>query len=126
MTVVTRTEDDTEDLARRFAADLRGGEVVLLSGNLGSGKTTFVRGLAAGLGIAIAPRLALTNRRHDVRLVHFADDVPAPTRRILLSRTANRPPTPAASAMTDIMRAVAQRFTDSNLNRTQLGTVRTG
>ena len=51
MTVVTRTADDTEDLARRFAADLRGGDVLLLSGNLGSGKTTFVRGLAAGLGI---------------------------------------------------------------------------
>ena len=80
--------------------------------------------VAAGLGIAIAPRLALTNRRHDVRLVHFAADVPAPTRRILLARTANRPPTPAATAMTDIMRAVSQRFTESNLHRAQLGTVR--
>lgn len=82
--------------------------------------------VAAGLGIAIAPRLALTNRRHDVRLVHFADDVPAPTRRILLARNASRPPTPAASAMTDIIRSVSQRFTESNLHRTQLGTVRTG
>ncbi|TDD83990.1 LysR family transcriptional regulator [Saccharopolyspora karakumensis] len=81
--------------------------------------------VAAGLGIAIAPRLALTNRRHDVRLVHFADDVPAPTRRILLARNASRPPTPAASAMTDIIRSVSQRFTESNLHRTQLGTVRT-
>ncbi|WP_255462947.1 LysR substrate-binding domain-containing protein [Amycolatopsis sp. YIM 10] len=43
--------------------------------------------VAAGLGIAIAPRPALTNRRNDVRLVPFDTDVPAPTRRILLART---------------------------------------
>lgn len=82
--------------------------------------------VAAGLGIAIAPRLALTNRRHDVRLLQFADDVPAPTRRILLARTPHRPPAPAASAMTDVMHAVSHRFTESNLHRTQLGTVRAG
>jgi DNA-binding transcriptional LysR family regulator len=80
--------------------------------------------VAAGLGIAIAPRLALTNRRHDVRLVSFATDVPAPTRRIMLARTANRIPTPATVAMTDIMHAVSQKFIESNLHRTQLGMVR--
>ena len=79
--------------------------------------------VAAGLGIAIAPRLALTNRRPDVRLVHFATDVPAPTRRILVARPAHRAPTPAAEAMAGILRAVAQKFADSALNRTQLGTV---
>jgi DNA-binding transcriptional LysR family regulator len=80
--------------------------------------------VAAGLGIAIAPRLALTNRRHDVRLAGFATDVPAPTRRILLARMANRTPTPAAATMVEIMKAVSQKFTDSNLHRTQLGMVR--
>ncbi|MER5390671.1 LysR family transcriptional regulator [Saccharopolyspora sp. NPDC002686] len=80
--------------------------------------------VAAGLGIAIAPRLALTNRRHDVRLVNFATDVPAPTRRILLARPANRTPTPAAAAMTEILHAVSQKFTDTNLHLAQLGTVR--
>lgn len=49
--------------------------------------------VAVGLGIAIAPRLALTNRRNDVRLIQFATDVPAPTRRILLARPQNRTPT---------------------------------
>jgi molybdate transport repressor ModE-like protein len=80
--------------------------------------------VAAGLGIAIAPRLALTNRRNDVRLVRFGSDVPAPIRRILLARPKNRTPTPTALAMAEILRAVAERFMDTNLDRSQLGSVR--
>jgi molybdate transport repressor ModE-like protein len=80
--------------------------------------------VAAGLGIAIAPRLALTNRRNDVRLVRFGSDVPAPIRRILLARPKNRTPTPTALAMAEILRAVAERFMDTNLDRNQLGSVR--
>ncbi|MDT0318779.1 LysR family transcriptional regulator [Streptomyces millisiae] len=80
--------------------------------------------VAAGLGIAIAPRLALTNRRNDVRLVRLGADVPAPIRRILLARPENRMPTPATLAMIDILHAVAERFTDTNLDRNQLGSVR--
>jgi molybdate transport repressor ModE-like protein len=80
--------------------------------------------VAAGLGIAIAPRLALTNRRNDVRLVRFGSDVPAPIRRILLARPKNRTPTPTALAMTEILRTVAERFMDTNLDRNQLGSVR--
>ena len=37
-------------VAEQLAAAMRGGEVVLLSGELGAGKTAFVRGLARGLG----------------------------------------------------------------------------
>jgi tRNA threonylcarbamoyladenosine biosynthesis protein TsaE len=48
---VTRSQDDTEQFAGRLAAELRAGDVVLLSGPLGAGKTAFVRGLARGLGI---------------------------------------------------------------------------
>ncbi len=48
--VVTRSEGETAALAERLGASLRGGEVVLLYGELGSGKTAFVRGLARGLG----------------------------------------------------------------------------
>jgi tRNA threonylcarbamoyladenosine biosynthesis protein TsaE len=48
---VTRSPEDTFELARRIAADLRGRAVFLLTGDLGSGKTVFAKGLAAGLGI---------------------------------------------------------------------------
>jgi tRNA threonylcarbamoyladenosine biosynthesis protein TsaE len=51
MTRITRSEEETIAVAREFAATLRAGDVVLLSGNLGAGKTAFVRGLAEGLGI---------------------------------------------------------------------------
>jgi tRNA threonylcarbamoyladenosine biosynthesis protein TsaE len=47
----TASEEDTRDRAARLAAALAPGAVVLLSGDLGAGKTAFVRGLAAGLGI---------------------------------------------------------------------------
>lgn len=43
-------EAATEQLGREFASRLRGGELLHLSGELGAGKTTFVRGLLAGLG----------------------------------------------------------------------------
>ena len=80
--------------------------------------------VAAGLGIAIAPRLALTNRRNDVRLLSFDSRAPAPIRRILLASPASRTPTPAVEAMTDTLRAVSSKFVDTNLRRAQLGTVR--
>jgi len=49
----TRTNSDEETAAagRRLAATLRAGDVVILTGPLGAGKTVFVRGLAEGLGL---------------------------------------------------------------------------
>ena len=48
--VVTHSAEETKKYAKRFAGKLRGGEVVLLYGDLGTGKTTFVQGLAEALG----------------------------------------------------------------------------
>lgn len=45
------SERDTVSVGQRLAERLRAGSVVLLSGELGTGKTAFVRGLALGLGI---------------------------------------------------------------------------
>ena len=45
------SEEDTTRLGEIFAEGLKGGEVICLLGDLGSGKTTFVKGLAKGLGI---------------------------------------------------------------------------
>lgn len=47
----TTSEEETRERAARLAADLTPGAVLLLSGDLGAGKTVFVKGLAAGLGI---------------------------------------------------------------------------
>jgi tRNA threonylcarbamoyladenosine biosynthesis protein TsaE len=47
---LTRSEGETSALAERVGSDFVGGEVVLLSGELGAGKTAFVRGLAKGVG----------------------------------------------------------------------------
>jgi tRNA threonylcarbamoyladenosine biosynthesis protein TsaE len=45
------SEADTRAIAARLAATLEPGSVVLLTGDLGAGKTAFVRGLAEGLGL---------------------------------------------------------------------------
>ncbi len=45
------TEADTAAVARKLAATLRPGDLILLAGGLGVGKTLFTTGLAAGLGI---------------------------------------------------------------------------
>lgn len=47
---ITNSEDETMAVARAFAARLEPGDVLLLEGPLGAGKTAFVRGLADGLG----------------------------------------------------------------------------
>jgi tRNA threonylcarbamoyladenosine biosynthesis protein TsaE len=51
MSRTTHSEAETAAAGRDFARGLAAGSVVLLSGDLGAGKTAFVRGMAEGLGI---------------------------------------------------------------------------
>lgn len=50
--VVTRTAEETVRWGREFAKTLKAPVLVLLSGDLGSGKTTLTKGIVAGLGAA--------------------------------------------------------------------------
>jgi len=50
--VITRSAEETTSWGRQFAARLKAPIVVLLSGELGSGKTTLTKGIVAGLGVA--------------------------------------------------------------------------
>lgn len=47
---ITTSEEETSVAGERLAGSLQGGDVILLYGDLGAGKTAFVRGLARGLG----------------------------------------------------------------------------
>lgn len=56
------TADETRALAASLARALRGGDLLVLTGELGAGKTTFTQGLGAGLGVAsgvISPTFVL-------------------------------------------------------------------
>lgn len=48
---ITNSNTETEKVGEELAKSLKGSTLLLLTGNLGSGKTTFVKGLAKGLGI---------------------------------------------------------------------------
>ena len=48
---ISKNEKETLFFAEKFAKKLKGGEVIGLTGDLGAGKTVFVKGLAKGLGI---------------------------------------------------------------------------
>jgi len=51
MKIITHSEKETYNFAKDFSNKLNGGEVLLLIGDLGSGKTAFTKGLAKGLKI---------------------------------------------------------------------------
>lgn len=74
-TIITHTPAQTEQAGRDLAGSLRTGDVVALFGGLGMGKTAFVRGLAAGLGLQAevsSPTFALVHEYGgNPPLVHF-------------------------------------------------------
>lgn len=75
---LTTSEAETIEVARAFAARLEPGDVLLIDGPLGAGKTAFVRGLALGLGGAgdavTSPTFTLLQEYDGGRLrLHHAD-----------------------------------------------------
>jgi tRNA threonylcarbamoyladenosine biosynthesis protein TsaE len=76
---VTHSEEETATVARELAAGLKAGDVILLSGNLGAGKTAFVRGLATGLGIdpedVSSPTFTLVHEYRGGRLTLYHADL---------------------------------------------------
>lgn len=76
--VRTRSRDETEALGARVGRAARPDDVIALWGELGSGKTTFVRGLAQGLGIDIrevtSPTFVIVHEHDAGRLPLFHID----------------------------------------------------
>ena len=73
---ISHSIQETDALAASFASRLQGGEVILLEGELGAGKTAFVKGLAKALGVVevvTSPTFTLLNEYQGTRLklYHF-------------------------------------------------------
>lgn len=75
----TTSEQETAAVARALAAELKAGDVLLLSGDLGAGKTAFVRGLAEGLGVepgeVSSPTFTLVHEYRGGRLTLYHVDL---------------------------------------------------
>ena len=78
-TITTRSESETAAAGRELASTLTPGSVVLLFGDLGAGKTAFVRGLAEGLGVhrdeVSSPTFTLVQEYRGGRLTLFHADL---------------------------------------------------
>ncbi len=71
--IITASREETEAFAREYAKTLRAGDVVILDGDMGAGKTVFSKGIALGLGITepvTSPTYAYMND-YDGRLFHY-------------------------------------------------------
>jgi len=71
----SKSESETEAIGEAFARDLPGGTVVAMYGELGAGKTAFVRGMARGMGLdcrVSSPTFTIVNEYSGEReLIHF-------------------------------------------------------
>ncbi len=66
--IFASSADQTENAGEKFSKKLKPGDVIFLKGQLGSGKTTFTKGIARGLGIAtriISPTFIVV-REHSI------------------------------------------------------------
>jgi len=77
--ITTKSEDETRALGARLAIHLDGGALIGLTGDLGAGKTVFVRGLAEGLAVPVSkvrsPTFTLVNEYSGGRLPLYHIDL---------------------------------------------------
>ncbi|PIZ96732.1 MAG: tRNA (adenosine(37)-N6)-threonylcarbamoyltransferase complex ATPase subunit type 1 TsaE [Candidatus Magasanikbacteria bacterium CG_4_10_14_0_2_um_filter_33_14] len=74
MNYTTNTTEEMIALGEKIASKLTGGDIILLQGELGAGKTTMSKGIAKGLGITdeiVSPTFTLMNVYEDGKLVHI-------------------------------------------------------
>lgn len=74
--MITRSAEETRKLGARLARELRAGDILLLEGDLGAGKSELARGVARGLGVkeyVTSPSFTILNVYHSGRLplYHF-------------------------------------------------------
>ena len=70
---ISKSSEQTLAFAKEYAKTLRAGDVVILDGDMGAGKTVFAKGVAKGLGIeeeVTSPTYAYMND-YDGRLFHY-------------------------------------------------------
>ena len=75
-TFITNSERETEELGAKLAGVLHGGNVVAMFGDLGSGKTALVRGMARGMGLkarVTSPTFTIVNEYIQKIVVHAPD-----------------------------------------------------
>jgi tRNA threonylcarbamoyladenosine biosynthesis protein TsaE len=118
----SKSEQDTVDAGRALAERLAAGDVLLLYGDLGAGKTAFVRGIARGLGATegdVSSRLTPAEAA-DLGLHELGEDG------VLAVEWADRlggPPCPTVTVHIDTVDADRRRIAITNL-KTDDGAVR--
>ncbi len=73
---ISRSEEDTKHIALEFLTELKAGDIVVLNGELGTGKTFFIKKIAEALGItnANSPTFAIVNEyrtESGLKIYHF-------------------------------------------------------
>lgn len=86
MIYITKSPEETINIAKEYAKRMLGGEIILLDGDLGAGKTTFAKGLAQGLeitDIVVSPTFTIMNEykgrlnmyHYDMYRIQSADEL---------------------------------------------------
>lgn len=77
-TIITNSADETKDFAKQFASQLKIGNVVCLSGNLGAGKTQFVQGVANYFNVkdqVVSPTFNLMYQYNSMNIIIYHFDL---------------------------------------------------